>query len=295
MKAIRGILPATVTPFDDDGRFVPAVFEQLLERLYAAGAHGAYVGGSTGEGLLQSIAQRQAIVESAVACTPPDRHVVVHVGAASLDDALTLAAHAARAGARAISSLPPVSGQFSFSEILRYYEALARGSDLPLIVYYFPDFTSAVSTTDQLETLCALPNVIGAKFTDFDLFKMSMVMNAERSVFNGRDEVLAAGLLMGADGGIGSFYNLAPELFVRIYDAAVAGQWEETRSLQARVNALIRATLPFSLFPAIKQMLAWSGLDCGACLPPRTRLTPDEQQALRENLIAAGFGELAGC
>jgi N-acetylneuraminate lyase len=293
MTSIRGILPAAVTPFDDDGRFVPAVLERLLTRLYDAGVHGAYVCGSTGEGLLQTIAQRQAIVETAAACTPKDRHLVVHVGAASLEEALLLAAHAARAGARAISSLPPVSAQFSFSEILRYYEALAGTSDLPLLVYYFPDFSAAISTTDQLETLCALPNVIGAKFTDFDLFKMSLVMKPGRSLFNGRDEVLAAGLLMGADGGIGSFYNLVPELFVGIYDAAVSGRWEETRALQARVNALIRATLPFSLFPAVKQVLAWMGVDCGPCLAPRARLTADEQRRLRENLVEAGFGELA--
>jgi hypothetical protein len=63
--------------------------------------------------MLQSRDQRQAIVETAMACTPRGRHVVVHVGAASLDDAVSLASHAAKAGAQAISSLPPTSAQFS--------------------------------------------------------------------------------------------------------------------------------------------------------------------------------------
>ena len=77
---------------------------------------------------------------------------------------------------------------------------------------------------------------------------------------------------MGANGGIGTFYNLLPELFVEIYEAATAGRWDDARAAQQRVNALIRITLQFPLFPAVKQMLAWSGLDCGACLPPRGRL-----------------------
>jgi N-acetylneuraminate lyase len=294
MNSIRGILPATVTPLDESGRFVSAVFARLLERLYGAGVHGVYVCGTTGEGMLQPLAQRQAIVETAVACTPQDRHVVVHVGAASLEEALALSSHAAKAGAHAISSLPPLSGRFTFSEVLLYYEALARRSTLPLLVYYFPEISSSITSTEQLETLCALPNVIGVKFTDFDLFRMSQVMRPERRIFNGRDEVLAAGLLMGADGGIGTFYNLVPELFVRIHAAAAAGRWDEARTVQQRVNALIRITLRFPIFPAVKQMLAWSGLDCGACLPPRARLNGEQQRMLRESLVEAGFGELVG-
>lgn len=291
MQALKGILPATVTPFDEQGRFAPAAFERLLERLYGAGVHGIYVCGTTGEGMLQPVAQRQAIVDTAVACTPRGRQVVVHVGAASLQEASALAAHAAKAGAHAISSLPPVSAQFPFAEILGYYEALARASDLPLLVYFFPDAFPSVARADQLEALCALPNVIGVKFTDFDLYKMTAVMGPGRRVFNGRDEVLAAGLLMGADGGIGTFYNLVPELFVRIYEAAQAGGWEEARMLQQRVNSLIRLTLQFPLFPAVKQILAWWGLDCGECLPPRLPLTDRQRTDLHDRLVAAGFRE----
>ena len=97
---------------------------------------------------------------------------------------------------------------------------------------------------------------------------------------------------MGATGGIGSFYNLAPELFVRIYSSACEAQWEDARAAQQRVNSLIRVVLQFPLFPAIKQILAWSGLDCGACLPPRARLDPGQQTRLRAGLVSAGFSDL---
>ena len=291
---MRGILPAAVTPLDEAGRFLPAALEQLLARLYGAGVHGVYLCGSTGEGMLQTREQRQAVVETAMACTPRDRTVIVHVGAASLHEALALSSHAAKAGAHAISSLPPTSAQFSFADLLRYYEALAGGSDLPLLVYYFPDVAPAIDTAEQLATLCGLPNVIGVKFTDFDLFRMSNLMRPGRAVFNGRDEVLAAGLLMGADGGIGTFYNLLPELFVEIYEAATAGRWDDARAAQRRVNTVVRISLQFPLFPAVKQMLAWSGLDCGSCLPPRAGLDASQQERLREALAAAGFDQLAG-
>ena len=92
---LRGILPATVTPLDADGRFVRAPFERLLDRLYAGGVHGVYVCGTTGEGPLLSRHDREAVAEAAIANTPDGCHVVVHVGAASMDETLALARHAA--------------------------------------------------------------------------------------------------------------------------------------------------------------------------------------------------------
>jgi dihydrodipicolinate synthase/N-acetylneuraminate lyase len=79
---------------------------------------------------------------------------------------------------------------------------------------------------------------------------------------------------------------------VEIYDAAIAGRWDAARTAQRRVNELIRITIDFPLFPAVKQMLAWSGLDCGACLPPRARLDAQQQERLRAALTAAGFSNL---
>jgi N-acetylneuraminate lyase len=149
-----------------------------------------------------------------------------------------------------------------------------------------------VTTLAQLEELCAITNVAGVKFTDFDLFKLSQITRPERCVFNGRDEVLAAGLLMGADGGIGSFYNLVPERFVEIQALARAGRWDEARARQTDVNALIAAVLRFPLFPAIKQILNWTGLACGTCVLPRGPLTEAEQVALRRAVVDAGFPQL---
>lgn len=292
--ALGGILPAVVTPVDANGRFAAKPFEQLLARVYAAGVHGIYISGTTGEGPLQSVAERKAVIDAAVANSPAGKHVMVHVGASSPADALDLAAYAARAGAHSISSLPPLGGSFTFEEIRDYYRVLGAESALPLVVYYFPLLAPALSTRAQLTAICELPNVAGFKFTNFDLFTLSLVRRPGLAAFNGHDEVLAAGLLMGADGGIGSFYNLVPELFVRIYELGRAGQWEQARPIQESVNALIAFTLRFPLFPAIKQILEWSGLSCGACLPPRPRLTPQQQSELRAGLTTIGFGRLLG-
>src|SRR3954453_7758734 len=108
MSTFHGILPAVVTPFDDHECFVPSAFETLLESLYAANAHGIYVCGGTGEGLVQPVDQRKRVAEVAVKNSPKGKQVIVHIGSHRTADAVELARHASRIGASAISALPPL-------------------------------------------------------------------------------------------------------------------------------------------------------------------------------------------
>jgi N-acetylneuraminate lyase len=289
MKNFQGILPAVVTPLDDRGRFQPDAFAQLIERLYKAEIDGVYVCGQTGEGLQQSLEQRKAVAEAAVRLSPHGKTVIVHVGAASTADAIALARHASQTGAHAISSLPP-AGRYSFAEIRDYYRDLAAASDIPLLVYYFPSAAPALHSADQMLELCDLQNVAGLKFTDSDLFKLWLLRRAGAVVFNGTDEMLAAGLIMGASGGIGSIYNLIPEQFVALYRHAMAGCWEEARRVQNGINELIEPILRYPVHAAIKAILRWNGIDCGACIAPRRQLTPDEESDLLARIAATSLG-----
>jgi N-acetylneuraminate lyase len=271
---LAGILPALVTPFDEDGRFQERPFERLLERLYASGIDGVYVTGSTGEGLLQPVEQRKRVAEAAVQLSPRGKQVIVHTGAHRTADAVELTRHAARAGAAAASSLPPM-GVYSFAEIRAYYAALANAAEIPFLVYYFPLIAPAIANLEQILELCALPNVVGLKFTDHDLYKLSRVR--------------ATGA-----GGIGSFYNLVPELFVELRQLALRGQWDAARAVQERINELIVLTLRYPVFPAIKTILRWTGIECGRCLEPKRSLTVEEEDGLRAALRASSFARLAG-
>jgi len=293
MPPLQGILPALVTPFDESGRFQEAAFERLLERVYQADIDGVYVCGSTGEGLLQPVEQRKRVAEAAIRLSPPGKLVIVHTGAHRTSDAVELTRHAAEAGAAAASSLPP-AGAYAFDEVYAYYRALSTAADLPFLVYFFPAFSSAIAGLAQILELCRLPGVIGLKYTDHDLYRMSLVRNTGAVVFSGYDEVLVAGLLMGACGGIGTFYNLIPELFVEVKSLAGEGRWTEARAVQARINELIEITVRYPCFPAVKTILRWSGLDCGRCLAPRRSLTADEERGLREALRGSSFAYLAG-
>jgi N-acetylneuraminate lyase len=199
-----------------------------------------------------------------------------------------LARDAERAGAHAISSLPP-AGAYSFEEVRDYYAALAAAVRIPLLIYFFPGFAAMPRGLADLASLCEIPNVAGLKFTSMDLYTLGELKRRGAVVFNGYDEILAAGLLMGADGGIGSFYNVAPRTFVDLYRAARKGDWARARARQAEVNALITLGLRFPVQAAVKEMLRWLGLDCGECALPRRALTPGEVKELHAGLEALGL------
>lgn len=288
MISLQGIIPALITPLQADGSLNETALAGLVSRLFNAGCHGLYVAGSTGEGLLLSIPLREQLAEAVMRLSPPGKIIIIHVGTLNTADAIRLAKHAASIGATAISSLPP-AGPYGFGELRGYYESLAVESPLPLLIYFFPELAPAIRGYAQLAELCLLPNVIGLKFTDFDFYTLARVKKLGRLVFNGRDEALACGMLMGADGGIGSFYNIAPELFVSLYTAARSGDWSLVQDKQARINELIAIVLAYPLFPALKQILAWQGLACGVCVSPRFPLTLDQQRNLRSELESSGF------
>lgn len=291
MAEIHGVLPALVTPVNAAGEFQEKPFELLLDRVYKAGVHGVYVCGQTGEGFQLSLDDRRAATECAVRHSPKGAQVITHVGAPTTADAVALARHAAAIGAHMISSLPP-AGNYSFQEIQRYYQTLAEAADVPLLIYYFPSMAPSIRTTEQMLELCAIPNVIGLKFTDSDFFRLWAIRQTGAIVFSGSDEMLIAGLIMGANGGIGSTYNLIPEQYVELYKLARLGRWDEARRIQEKINRFIRVILRYPIHPAIKQLLAWNGIDCGSCIPPRRELSTAEQIELRATISETELGRM---
>ena len=87
---------------------------------------------------------------------------------------------------------------------------------------------------EEILELLDIEGVAGLKMTDWNMFMLRRVrmLRPETVIFNGFDEVMALGLFYGADGGIGTNYNLFPELFAQIYNAAKAGNFARAIDLQ---------------------------------------------------------------
>jgi N-acetylneuraminate lyase len=288
LKSPNRILPALVTPLLPDGRLDEPSAERLINHLYQRGVGGLYVTGSTGEGVYLDFAIRRRLVELAVSLSRGRGSVVVHVGAIQAAAALELAEHAARAGADAVSSIPPFVGGYSWEEVRAFYERLARNSPLPVVAYHIPGLTGQNHGVARLAELLEVPNICGFKFTDPNFYAMQRLLTRFRDdqiLYNGQDEALALGLQVGAHGGIGTTYNFMPELILEIAAHCAAGRFPEAVAAQRRANDIIEALLSFQPLAATKQILVWQGLiEHPTCAFPRSGLSAPQVRQLRELL-----------
>lgn len=175
------------------------------------GIDGLYVGGSTGEAFIQSLSEREQVLEIVAEEAKGKITLIAHVGCVSTADSQQLAASASRYGFDAVSAVTPFYYPFSFEEHCDHYRAIIDSSNgLPMVVYNIPALSGVKLTLDQINTLVTLPGVGALKQTSGDLFQMEQIRRAHPDLvlYNGYDEIFASGLLAGADGGIGSTYNI---------------------------------------------------------------------------------------
>jgi len=278
-----------LTPFDRNGDLdLPAV-DHLVEYLIAEGAHGFYVCGSTGEGLLMNVQERAAVAERTVRQVRGRVPVMVHVGAIPTRDAAALASHAGEIGADAVAAIPPTFFGYSFNAIKAHYSLIGEAARIPLFVYNIPH-ASGINVTPAMvvEMQREIPNLVGMKFTSPNFFEMRQVMELPNmTVMSGPDEMLLPALSMGIDGAIGSTYNIMMAHFVGLYDAFKAGRLEEAQERQYLANRVIKTFLSFP--GSLKVMMRWQGVPIGEPRRPLEPLPAEKEDALRAALEAIGY------
>lgn len=289
---IKGIIPALITPFKEDGAIYEASLRNLVDSLIESGVGGFYLTGSTGEGFLMTAEERKKVVEIVIEQTAKRVPVIVHVGTIDTQTATELAEHAYNSGADAISSVPPFYYRFEFNEIYNYYKDLASAAPLPLIIYNIPATTGVEIGLPAIKKLAEIDNVMGIKYTSFnhyDMQRISEFNNGRITVYSGADEMCVSGLIMGAVGLIGSFYNLMPDLYVKIYKQVV--EQKDIVSAQKNLliaNDIIQVVLKYGTSAAqigIKPAMKLMGIDCGTVRKPFKRLKTEDVESMKQDLL----------
>lgn len=291
----KGTMPALITPFDKNGKILKNTVNQLVDWHLSEGSKGFYICGSTGEGPALQASTRMEMAEAALDAVKGRGVVIDHIGAPNIWDAIALTEHATKIGVSAISSLAPTySFKYTEDELFNYYKTIADHTTLPVIVYA----TAAMQVANfpkLMAKLMDIPNVIGVKCTLRDYFvmrKVKEVNGGNINLINGPDETLLCGLVMGADGGIGTTYNVMPGWFARIYDAFTAGDLATAQEYQYKANHVIDALIRFGKNGAInstKAALNLMGYDAGHAVFPGREFTKDELASFKKELQELGI------
>src|SRR5699024_9218268 len=247
---------------------------------------GLYVNGSTGENFLISKDQKKQIFDVVKNEAGDNVKLIAQVGALNLDEAVELAKYATELGYNAISAVTPFYYKFDFDEIKDYYNTIIDSVDNDLIIYSIPALTGVNMNLEQFGKLFENEKVIGVKFTAPDFFLLERIRHAypDKLIFSGFDEMLLSASVLNVDGAIGSTFNVNGQRARRIFELVQKGQIDEAREVQKVTNDLIADILDNGLYPTIKEILKYKGVDAGVCRKPMKSL--DQEGVTRAKEIA---------
>ena len=286
---IKGIIPAMVTPFNEDESLNEDGLRIVIDRLIDKGVHGIFTIGSTGEFWAMSVEEKRRVYEITVEAT--GKRVPVYLGtcANTTAEAVVLSEYAQEAGAECISVLTPSFIRPTDDELFDHYAAIAKSVDIPVLLYGNPARTGVPLSTALVARLAsAFENIVGIKDSTGDLTQsMEYVLKCPKDfkLIMGRDTLIFAALMHGAAAAIAASANVAPEIAVGIYENFVAGDLEEALRFQRKL-APLRLAFTLGSFPVVlKEGAEMVGLPAGPARPPIGPMTPENREQLRRILI----------
>ena len=285
----RGVIPAFYACYDKEGAVSVEGVKALTRHLIAKGVKGVYVGGSSGECIYQSVAERKAVLEAVMSEAKGKLTVIAHVACNNTADSVELAAHAESCGVDAIAAIPPIYFHLPEHAIAAYWNAMsAAAPHTEFVIYNIPQLAGTALTMPLLAEMLKNPNVVAVKNSsmpvqDIQMFKDAGIAARGQdgfAVFNGPDEQFVSGRVMGADGGIGGTYAVMPELFLKMNELLAKGDIDAARHVQYLADRIIykMCEAQGNLYAVMKEILRrMYGLELGGVRAPLPNLAESDE------------------
>jgi len=232
------VLPALLTPFDENGDVDPAALADHVAFLIDAGVHGIMPCGTTGETALLEADETLSVVRTVVEAAAGRVPVVAHVGRPSTPATARLIEAAIDAGADGVSAIVPYYYAYGDREIVAHFRALLKAAgDTPLLAYTFPARTGNDLSAEAFRTLVD-DGLAGLKDSTSvpEIHAGYLAAAPDAQIFVGSPSFLLESLRGGSRGGVAALANLRPELIVALAYAWRDGDDQEAERLQAEVR-----------------------------------------------------------
>jgi dihydrodipicolinate synthase/N-acetylneuraminate lyase len=236
---ISGAFAAALTPLRDGGAALDeAAFAPYVDFLVAGGIDGVLALGTTGEGLLLSVAERRRAAELFLAAADGRLAVAVHCGAQTTADTVALAAHAAEAGAAAVAVIAPPFFTLDEHALEAHFGAAAAACvPTPFYVYEFAARSGYAVPVPVVERLRdAAPNLRGLKVSDKPWEAVEPYLLDGLDVFVGAEALVARGLAAGAAGAVSALAAAYPEVVAALVREPTAERSAEVERLRAALD-----------------------------------------------------------
>ena len=285
----QGIIPAFYACYDAKGKIDPEAVRALTRWFVEKGVKGLYVGGSSGECIYQSKEERKVVLENVMAEAKGKLTVIAHVACNNTADSQELAAHAESLGVDAIASIPPIYFHLPPYAIAKYWNDISDAApNTDFIIYNIPQLAGVALNVPLLKEMLKNPRCIGVKNSSMPTQDIQMWRDEGAIVFNGPDEQLISGLVMGAIGGIGGTYGAMPELYLKLYQCVKEGRLDTALEIQNDCCRIIYKLCSGhgNMYGMIKEVLRKMGCpDCGSVRAPLAELI-DSDYPIADECVA---------
>lgn len=253
-SALQGIYTPNIVPYDTKGRINEDELRRIIHWLGEKGVTGFYPNGSMGEFIRLSYEERKQVVRI-VSDEAGDHPILAGAAEPNVDLVLEMCAYCADLGCRAVSITGPYYYKLTQESIEQYFRDIAEKSPIDIVVYNIPNFANEISIPVLKRLALDCPRIIGTKDTSNDFSRFQRILHEIKSqrpdfaALIGWEELLCTALFMGADGGTLSSSGVVPEVNMKIYNDAQAGDWDGARQTQFKLLDLFALMINAPNFP----------------------------------------------
>ncbi|MDM8004357.1 MAG: dihydrodipicolinate synthase family protein [Bacteroidota bacterium] len=290
-EKISGLIAAPFTPMHPNGELNLSVIDKYYMLLASNGVVGAFINGSTGEGVSTTKNEKLLVAEAwAKAASGGTIKVINHLGGTCYKDCIDLAVESHKLGLHAVAVTSPSYFKPANVKILaQFFMKIAEAvPDMPVYYYHIPVLTGGFFNMIDFirEVAPRVPNFAGIKYTHEDFMDFLSCLNYDNGKYDmlwGRDENLLSALVLGARGGVGSTFNYAAPLYYKLIEAFDRNDLVTARALQQKSIDMITLLGKYGGIATGKAYMRYIGLDCGEFrLPVRNMNLSDYQLFLRD-------------
>ena len=302
-EALKGQWTTLVTPFTPDDRFDREGMKRNIRHIRSLGTTGAGCTWGMGEFWSLTHDERIDVMDTVAEESAGDWLIAAHVTDSSAPEMLSLARHAENQGFDLLVVAPPFMVTKTEDQVVEYVRLLAENTNLAIMFYNSPQF-GIVMSTNGLERLCRIPNVVGVKEASFNqqisieahltLGKEAIISTPDEWIFFKAQELGFQQQVMFSNTSDWRFDVPGANYYVQFIDRATKGDLDEAfydRHIR-RLNELsdtwwtrtldkYNGALPVSM---VKHWAELMGLAAGPPRPPLIDLTPQEKEQMRDEL-----------
>jgi 4-hydroxy-tetrahydrodipicolinate synthase len=286
----RGVFPAIITPFKEDGSLDEEGLRRNIEYLQESGIAGIVPCGTTGESATLTFEEHKKVVEIAVDCAKVP--VIAGTGSNNTREAIELTRHAADAGADAALLITPYYNKPNDRGMFEHFKTIAEKCDIPIVLYNVPKRTGIDLRPEMVARLSKIKNIKAVKEASGSPGQVAQIIEQTRgsgfSVLSGDDDLTLPLMALGASGVVSVVANVAPKKTVAMVDAMLSGNLEAARKLHYELLPLVRAMFLETNPIPVKTAHKLIGLAAGPLRLPLAALAPEKEKILAEILEKLG-------